>query len=501
MAPSPVRESDRRIGIPFVLAAALASLAGLVSRTAGREGGALPGKVLLALCPAALDILARRRRPEPIVLVSATNGKTTLTAMVASMLESAGEPVVHNVTGANLRSGIATTLLRARRRRGIAVLEVDEATLPLVAPALQPDAILLGNLFRDQLDRYGELESVADRWREMLDALGTRTSVVYNADDPLIAELVAQAAPGREVVSFGMAAEDVAADGVPHAADSTTCRRCGHPLDYRHSWVGHLGDWSCTACGAERPALQVAATHVDLDGLGGTNLQVSLDTAHGEPDVVVEARLRIPGLYNAYNALGAIAAGSAALGLGVRELAAGIEAFSPAFGRFERIPVPGGGTLTLLLVKNPTGLNEVVRTLVVSGVDLTASLFALNDGVADGRDVSWVWDADLGPLLQRAPALVVTGDRAAEMALRCAYDGFEPDGIILEEDIEQALYRLLERARTFTDHGHAYALVTYTAMLRLRGIVAARGWTRAYWANDPASARGRRSGLRRIGRR
>ena len=165
---------------------------------------------------------------------------------------------------------------------------------------------------------------------------------------------------------------------------------------------------------------------------------------------------------------------------------------APSFGRFERIPVPGGGTITLLLVKNPTGLNEVVRTLMSSGVDVTATLFALNDEVADGRDTSWVWDADVEPLLARAGAMVVTGDRAAEFGLRAVYGGLDPDGVLLEHDLEQAMYRVLERAREFTEHGHAYALVTYTAMLRMRAIIAAQGWARAYWASEP-----RTRGLRR----
>lgn len=432
------------------------------------------------------------------MLVSATNGKTTLTAMLAEMLAASGLDVVHNVTGANLRSGIATTLLQAGRSGDVAVLETDEATLPIVAPDLQPDMILLGNLFRDQLDRFGELEVLADRWRTTLERLDpTRVTIVYDADDPLIAELVqshverarALGVTAR-VVPYGLDDADVAQPGLPHAADSRFCRRCGEPLDYAHSWVGHLGDWQCPTGDLVRPQLAVAATAIELDGLAASNVTVAFDRGT-DREHAAHAKLRIPGLYNVYNAVGALAAGYE-LGVDTETLTHALVESSPAFGRFERIPVPanfggqgGGGTITLILVKNPTGLNEVVRTLTASGVDVTATLFALNDGIADGRDTSWIWDADIEPLLQRAGAIVVTGERAEEFGLRAVYGGLDPDGVLLEPDLEQSMYRVLERAREFTTHGHAYALVTYTAMLRLRAIIAAQGWAKNYWANEP----------------
>ena len=421
-----------------------------------------------------------------MVLVSATNGKTTTTALLAAMLDAAGNVVIHNVTGANLRSGIATTLLQAGRRGDVCVLETDEATLPRVAHDLQPDLIVLGNLFRDQLDRFGELEVLADRWHETLDALDpAAVTIAFNADDPLIADLVTaqSTSHGFSTLAFGLADDDVAQESLPHAADSRFCRRCGHALDYRVSWVGHLGDWSCPNCGAQRPDLEVFVERVHLDGLAATRMEVELPD--GDHTML---RLPIPGLYNVYNAIAAIAAAHW-FGVDQHQMGDGIDSAGPAFGRFERIPVPGPhgehGTITLLLVKNPTGLNEVVRTLVASEVDLTATLFALNDGIADGRDTSWVWDADVEPLLDRAGAMVVSGERAAEFGLRAIYGGLDPDGVIYEPDLEQAMYRVLERAREFTEHGHAYALVTYTAMLRMRALIAAQGWTSSYWANEP----------------
>lgn len=494
-SPTTTDQPRRRAGLPLFVSVPLARLSRRLSRLLGREGGALPGRVLLALSPQALEVLARRgrKRGRRIVLVSATNGKTTTTALLAEMLTAAGHEVVHNVTGANLRSGIATTMLQAGRRGDICVLETDEATLPRVAPDLQPDLVVLGNLFRDQLDRFGELEVLADHWHDTLAALDPATvTVVYNADDPLIASLVHAQSElrGATTVAFGFDDPTVAQDTVPHASDSRFCRTCGHALDYAHSWVGHLGAWSCPNCGAARASLDVRVDAVQLDGLATTSMDVEL--RDGERASI---RLPIPGLYNVYNALTAITAADV-LGVPLQVMADAIATAGPAFGRFERIPVPGPngeqGTITLLLVKNPTGLNEVVRTLVASNVDLTATLFALNDEIADGRDTSWIWDADVEPLLERAGAMVVTGERAAEFGLRAAYGGLAPAGVLYEADLEQAMYRVLERAREFTEHGHAYALVTYTAMLRMRAIIAAQGWTNSYWANEPRKRRRRR---------
>ena len=273
---------------------------------------------------------------------------------------------------------------------------------------------------------------------------------------------------------------DAGATSLSHAADSKFCPRCTAPLAYETSWIGHLGDWRCAACGTSRPPLDVSVSAVALDGLAASRIDMQLPTESAQ------MQIRIPGLYNVYNAL---MAGATAHALGIQSniIAAGLGRFSPAFGRFERIPVPGTGTITLLLVKNPTGLNEVVRTLVGAQIDLTALLFALNDGIADGRDTSWIWDADLEPLFGAATSgIIATGDRAAEFALRAVYGGADPASIAVVDDIEEALFALLERGRSLTQHGHCYALVTYTAMLRMREIITRQGWAQAYWERKEA---------------
>src|SRR5581483_670627 len=415
-----------RLPIPLAAEAAAARAAGALSRAAGRGGGTtLPGKLLWKLDPGAIDLLARRLDRGSVV-VSATNGKTTTTAMAAGILRRRG-PIVHNASGANLVSGVASALLRAGDAE-LGIFEVDEGALPEVARRLRPKALLLGNLFRDQLDRYGELELVAARWRDAVASLPDALLVV-NADDPQVGDL------GRDrgaALRFGIDDPRHARPSLQHAADSKYCLRCGTPYVYAAAYVGHLGDYRCPACGHARPALDVRAVDVALHGLDGCSF--TLDAPEGRAGV----RLALPGLYNVYNAVGAAAL---ALGLGVPldDVAAGLERFSAAFGRFERIPV-GDRRLLMLLIKNPAGANEAVRTLV-DAVPPRLAVVALNDAIADGRDVSWIWDVDFEPLLDGLETLVATGARAAELALRFAYGGFPRERIELVPSLEEALDR------------------------------------------------------------
>jgi UDP-N-acetylmuramyl tripeptide synthase len=437
--------------------------AGAVSRLAGRGGGTtLPGKLLWKADPGAIDRLAARL-PRGAVLVSATNGKTTTASMVAEILRPRVR-VAHNRSGANLVSGIASTLL-AEREAELGLFEVDEGALPEVARRVRPRALCLGNLFRDQLDRYGELELIAERWRaavaELPDAL-----LVVNGDDPQVGDL----ARGRErALVFGLDDPRQARPSLQHAADSKYCLRCGTPYEYAAAYVGHLGDYRCPRCGHARPTLDVAARDVELRGLDGASFTLLTPTASARVE------LALPGLYNVYNAL---AAASLAYGLEVpvEEIVRGLEAFSAAFGRFERIAV-GDRQLLMLLIKNPAGANEVVRTLVEAAAPRVA-VVALNDEIADGRDVSWIWDVDFEPLLAGLDHLVATGARAAELALRFAYGGLDRERIEVVPELERALDRGLELTPS---RGDLVLLPTYTAMLALRRTVASRGLVRNYW--------------------
>jgi lipid II isoglutaminyl synthase (glutamine-hydrolysing) len=443
---------------------AVARAAARLSRLAGTGGGTtVPGKVLAAIDPDALDRLAERL-PLGSALVSATNGKTTTAAMVAEIL-SPRIRLAHNASGANLVSGVASTLLSAKDAE-LGLFEVDEAALPEVASRVRPRAMCLGNLFRDQLDRYGELEHVAERWRVAVRELPEEAVLVANGDDPQVGDLARERA--RSLV-FGLDDPRHARPELQHAADSKWCLSCGRPYEYAAAYVSHLGDYHCPACGHKRPPLDIAAREVELRGLEGVDF--TLAAPAGERRV----RLAVPGLYNVYNAL---AAASLALALDAEldDVQAGLERFGAAFGRFERIAVGERGLL-VLLVKNPAGANEALHTLVVGGAPKLAVL-ALNDGIADGRDVSWIWDVDWEPLLAGLDRVVVTGGRAAEMALRCKYGGFPPEAIEVVDELERALDRGLELT---PEGGELVVLPTYTAMLALRKIVTERGFARPYW--------------------
>jgi UDP-N-acetylmuramyl tripeptide synthase len=444
---------------------ALARAAGHLSRLAGRGGGTtLPGKILATIDPRALGTLAERL-PLGSALISATNGKTTTAAITAEILGGRIR-LAHNRAGANLVSGVASALLAARDAE-LGLFEVDEGAFPEVARRVRPHAVCLGNLFRDQLDRYGELELVAERWRTTVAELDPAASAVVNADDPLLADI----ARGRpNVLRFGLDDPSVARERLPHAADSKYCRTCGAPYAYRAAYVGHLGDYRCPNCGDQRPELDVAARSIELSGLES----VAFDLV--APAGTRRVSLPLPGLYNVYNALAA-ASLSLVLGASLDEIEAGLGRFRAAFGRFERIPAGDKGVL-LLLIKNPAGANEVVRTLVEAGVP-SVLLAALNDGIADGRDVSWIWDVDFEPLFEHGlERLVASGDRAAELALRFRYGGFPAEQI----EVVPALGDALDRGLELTPAGGELALLPpYTAMLALRQIVSERGFVRPYW--------------------
>jgi len=449
---------------PLSLEIAAARGVAALSRRLGAGGGTtIPGRLLADFDRGAIDRLAARLTAGTAV-VSATNGKTTTTAMAAEILRPRHR-LAHNAAGANLVSGVASTLLTAGDAE-LGLFEVDEAALPELVRRLRPRAVCLGNLFRDQLDRYGELELVAERWRDAVATLPAETRLVYNADDPQLAA-VSEAHPAG--VTFGLDDPRVARPTLQHAADSKYCVRCGTPYAYAAAYVGHLGDYRCPRGDHERPALEIAARDVALVGLERASFL--LDAPEGSRRV----ELKLPGLYNVYNAVGA-AALARSLGADLDEIAAGLERFSAAFGRFERIAV-GDKRILLLLIKNPAGANEAVRTLVDGGAPKTL-VVALNDEIADGRDISWIWDVDFEPLLPGLQTLVASGGRAAELALRFRYGGLDEGAIEVEPDLEAALDRGLELT---PNGGELVALPTYTAMLALQRLLASRGLARPYW--------------------
>ncbi len=472
--------------MPLLLSTLAARSAGTLSRLFGAGGGTtLPGRVLNALDRDAIRRLGRRL-PQGSAIVSATNGKTTTVALTATIIGPAHR-LAGNPAGANLSSGVATALLHAPRRAELGLFEVDEAALPRIAGALEPRVLCLGNLFRDQLDRYGELEILAERWRDVVAALPAESILVVNEDDPQLAQLArgragAGAGAASRVIRFGI--EEPALGGpLPHAADARYCSNCGSAYEYRLAYVGHLGDYSCPGCGFTRATLDVWADGIELEGLTGSRFLLHLPVGEDEPSPAdpIPVRLGLPGLYNVYNALAA-AALSHALGAGPADIARGLETTKAAFGRSERIEI-GGKQLLLLLIKNPTGANEVVRTLVAGGTPGTLAI-ALNDGIADGQDVSWIWDVDFEPLLPGLERLIVSGGRAAELALRFKYARFAEERIEVVPALADALDRGLAAS---AEGGELVFCSTYTAMLELQGLLAERGHAIPYWQRAAAA--------------
>jgi UDP-N-acetylmuramyl tripeptide synthase len=433
----------------------------------------------MRLEPHAIRELAARM-PDGCAVISATNGKTTTAAMTASVLRRAGLTLVHNRAGANMAGGVASSLLHAARAGGgiegqFGLFELDEFWLDRVAPELRPRAVLLGNLFRDQLDRYGELEAIADRWAAVVETLPAPAALVLNADDPLVADL--GGLRGRAGVTyFGVEDPAMATPEMQHAADSKHCRRCGAAYAYDAIYLGHLGRYRCPSCGQRRPRPAVAAEEVKLEGTRSARFR--LRTPSGSAPVV----LPLPGLYNVYNALGA-ASLCLALGVELETLVAGLQDVRAAFGRAETVKI-GDSELAILLIKNPAGANEILRTLVLEGGQLDV-LGVLNDQTADGRDVSWIWDADFELLAPRVRRVTCAGMRAAELAVRLKYAGVPTDRLHVVRRLSDAIDEALRN----TGDGRLYALPTYTALLELREELETRGHVGSFWAGGTDSER------------
>ncbi|KAB8334656.1 Mur ligase family protein [Scytonema tolypothrichoides VB-61278] len=405
----------------------------------------LPGSLARRIEPRLLQLLTQQVK-NGVILIAGTNGKTTTSLLLRTILERKGYRVAHNSTGANLENGLMTALLEDTNLVGgldvdYAILEVDENILPKILAPIQPKIILCLNLFRDQLDRYGEVDTISKRWTKVISTLPTETVVIPNADDPTLSYL-GQQLPQR-VLFFGLNEPENYLDEIPHAVDSIFCPNCGHSLDYKGVYLSHLGDFHCPKCGFSRS-------------------QPALDSSEF-PQILV-------GLYNKYNTL---AAASAAIELGVDEatILDTINNFQAAFGRAEELEI-NGKRVRILLSKNPVGTNETIR-VVTQSLDKT-TLLVLNDRTPDGTDVSWIWDVDTEKLVERGGTLVVSGDRLYDMALRLRYSEKTPQSdfnLIVEEDLRQAIATALEHT---PENETLHILPTYSAMLEVREVLTGR---------------------------
>ena len=448
-------------------AAVLAGKAtGALSRLSHRGGGTtLPGDIARAIDPNVLRKLSKDLTQGSVV-ITGTNGKTTTARLISWLLEGAGHKVVSNRSGANLIFGATAAALesagpRGRLRADWGVFEIDEASLAFAIDEIQPKAAIVLNLFRDQLDRYGELETIAKKIGSALALLPEGSRALLNADDPRVAE-IGLGLPNPPLW-FGLDDTRVAARELPHAADARTCPKCGASLKFDAVYVGHDGVYSCPNGDFARPTPELTATNIQLGGFD--HLAMDVDNTRLE--------LQLGGLYNCYNVVAAFAAGRT-LGLEPKFIAARLHDFRSAFGRQEKLEFRGRH-LNLVLSKNPAGFNETLRT----AVDLAKGnnfLIALNDRKADGTDVSWIWDVDFEQLKGKSRVVVPSGTRAHDLAVRLKYAGVEATQP--ETDPGRALDVLVKA----TSEGEtAHLLCTYTAMLDLRAELVRRGWAKPYW--------------------
>jgi len=439
----------------------VAKTAAKLSRWLGRGGGqALPGLVAERLDP---DLAAKlaARLPHGVVLVTGTNGKTTTTKLIAAALEASGERVLTNGTGSNLKRGVTSALIAAADLRGrtdatVGLFEVDEASMRQVAPAVQPKAIVVLNLFRDQLDRYGELDTLAAVVGQGIAA--TNAELFLNADDPLVASLAKYAADANLVTYFGVEQLASVTGATETVVDSDRCPVCRARLKFNRVFYGHIGHYRCPKGHFERPKPEVVVSKVTSAGLDGSRFTVTASGKH------MDLHFPLAGTYNLYNA---VAATAVARGLGVSgERIAGVLARAEAaFGRVEQVSLEGR-TIYLLLIKNPAGFTQVMETFLMRpGLKV---MLAINDLGADGRDVSWLWDVPLEVLAEFGPEIVTTGIRGADIALRLHYAGMQTES---SDGFEDAIQRLLEMV---PEGGTGYILPTYTAMLQVRKLIEKR---------------------------
>ena len=462
------------MGFRRALAQAAGKLTAAALHAVGRTGTVLPGKVALRIYP---DFLRESSRGVRMVLVTGTNGKTTTTHLLAEMASEAGYPVITNAGGANMTAGLAAAFVQGARphadaetRPQVAVLECDEAYLKEVAAALRPRAAVVTNLFRDQLDRWGEVTRTAALLREGL-ALAPEAVAVLNADDSLVAQLAEGRGAGA-VRFFGLGEAFTGEHQVAAAANRSvsapregiTCVRCGAPLAFSRTIYGHLGAFSCPACGYARPEADVEGTALLFADANGSRIRARID---GEDADVAVA---LPGTYNLSNALAALAA-CGALAIPRDAALASLARAQSSFGRMEEFAC-GKTPVRMILVKNPAGLDQALAYVRDSG-ECTRLFFGLNDKTGDGTDISWIWDADCegffavhGP---RLAEVAVFGTRAEDMALRLKYAGRPADLVRSASGNggERAMYHAVDGAIT-ASAAPVCVLANYTAMYDLR---------------------------------
>jgi lipid II isoglutaminyl synthase (glutamine-hydrolysing) len=468
----PAGEKKTSLPARGILALIAGKTAARASRLIGRGGGtAVTGMVARKVDPKILDELVRIPGV-PVVAITGSNGKTTTARFTAALLRGEGIAVCHNSAGANLIQGVTSlavsySSLLGHLPDGVLVAEVDEGALPMVAPETQPRALLVTDLFRDQLDRFGEIYAVRDAIESVAAAMPADAALVLNADDPMVATM-AEKRVGRRV-TFGLNLKK-STDQITRAADTIRCPRCQSDLKYRNVYLSHMGDYSCPSCGFARPKLDVAVTSLQVLGIDRT--RCSVETPRGR------ISLDIPqsGVHIGYDAAGAIAI-LVGLGIPLDHAAESLASVGPAFGRLEKIDADGK-TVILAFAKNPTSYNTTLRSLATEG-EPRQLLIAASNTLVDGEDFGWLWDVDFESMAPRLERAVVSGTRADELANRLHYAGVPAARLKVIENRPEALTEAL----TLLPPGDRLIVLSgYTPLIELRNEMRRRGWTGRYWA-------------------
>ena len=429
----------------------------------GRGATAAPGLYASQINENLVRDLIERNNIKSIV-ISGTNGKTTTARIISHLLEDSYE-IIHNRQGSNLIRGIASTLIQKSTLTGkinenLAIWESDEAVLPEIVKIIKPQILVLLNLFRDQLDRYGEIETIREKWQKAISHLPKNSTIIANADDPSITSLLREAQ--QKISFFGIGDKAIALPAISNISDVKLCPVCTHRLIYKTQFTAHLGEYFCQKCGFQRPSLIGYAQKIKF------NTDFSSDFMFSFKKTGTAIIIKLPGLFNIYNFLSASIAVSE-LGISRDLIKAKILSFSGVFGRFQKVTV-GDKEIIIFLIKNPTGANEIIRT--ISKIKNKHILAILNDKIADGKDVSWIWDTSWESLANTKSTFAVSGLRAWDLALRFKYAGIKMDN----DDIQESIYYSIRHNLAKLDKNNTlYILPTYTAMLETQKVLSRMG--------------------------
>ncbi|MBI2327633.1 DUF1727 domain-containing protein [Candidatus Curtissbacteria bacterium] len=459
----------------LIIAIFIGKIIAFLTKLTGSGATAAPGLYALKIDPSLVKKLSNQIQHGSII-ISGTNGKTT-TARLTSDILSTKFNVIHNRQGSNLLRGIASTLiskssLLGKINENLALWEVDEATLPEAIENTNPQVVVLLNLFRDQLDRYGEVDIVRNKWQKILEKLPKSTTLILNADDPGIS-ILANNFRGK-VIFFGVNDKKINLPEISHVADIRHCLACGSNLEYSTLLSAHMGHYKCPSCNFKRPSPRVTVSNLKFNRNFSTSGQFSifnLRRKYQANDIFqFSIHYNLPGLYNVYNVLAATAV-ARIFKIKTSVIKKSLENFTAAFGRFQSVQIRNKSVL-IFLTKNPTGTNEVLRTIATKNkINLLA---ILNDKIADGRDVSWIWDTNWEILKEKIKILSVSGTRAWDLATRFKYAGFNLSKKLVDEDIS---YSINSTVKNLHNKDTLSILTTYTALLEVQKTLSKMGST------------------------